>query len=115
MRKRTQLVGFEFGYWKHQQYASEFLDNALDAIEEFQWKELKEGDSRTQFSLDQELTLENLSILQEAKKDEIDQPLSNEAKFALMQEIGHAPTETSNTEIDSINDMEDESGKIADK
>ena len=36
MRKRTQLVGFEFGYWKHQQYASEFLDNALDAIEEFQ-------------------------------------------------------------------------------
>ena len=85
MRKRTQLVGFEFGYWKHQQYASEFLDNALDAIEEFQWKELKEGDSRTQFSLDQELTLENLSILQEAKKDEIDQPLSNEAKFALMQ------------------------------
>ena len=115
MRKRTQLVGFEFGYWKHQQYASEFLDNALDAIEEFQWKELKEGDSRTQFSLDQELTLENLSILQEAKKDEIDQPLSNEAKFALMQEIGHAPTETSNTEIDSINDKEDESGEIADK
>ncbi len=108
-------MGFEFGYWKHQQYASEFLDNALDAIEEFQWKELKEGDSRTQFSLDQELTLENLSILQEAKKDEIDQPLSNEAKFALMQEIGHAPTETSNTEIDPINDMEDESGEIADK
>ena len=115
MRKRTQLVGFEFGYWKHQQYASEFLDNALDAIEEFQWKELKEGDSRTQFSLDQELTLENLSILQEAKKDEIDQPLSNEAKFALMQEIGHAPTDTSNTDIDSVKDKEDESGEIANK
>ncbi|GAH08459.1 unnamed protein product, partial [marine sediment metagenome] len=65
------------------QYASEFLDNALDAIEEFQWKELKEGDSRTQFSLDQELTLENLSILQEAKKDEIDQPLSNEKKYLV--------------------------------
>jgi len=32
-----------------------------------------------------------------------------------MQEIGHAPTETSNTEIDSINDKEDESGEIADK
>ena len=45
MRKRTQLVGFEFGYGKHQQYASEFLDNALDAIEEYQWQELNEGDS----------------------------------------------------------------------
>ena len=115
MRKRTQLVGFEFGFWKHQQYASEFLDNALDAIEEFQWKELQEGDSRTQFSLDQELTLENLSILQEAQKDEIDQPLSNEAKFALMQEVGIAPSETSNTEIDSTKDKEDESGEIVDK
>ena len=41
MRKRTQLVGFEFGYWKHVQYSSEFLDNALDAIESFQWKQLK--------------------------------------------------------------------------
>jgi len=95
MRKRTQLVGFEFGYWKHQQYASEFLDNALDAIEEFQWKELSEGDSRIQFSLDQELTLENLSILQEARKDEVDKPLNNEAKLTLMQEIGLAPTEPS--------------------
>jgi len=108
-------VGFEFGYWKHQQYASEFLDNALDAIEEFQWKELQQDDSRTQFSLDQELTLENLSILQEAKKDEIDQPLSNEAKFALMQEIGHAPTEPTDTAIESTKDMEDESGEIRDK
>ena len=115
MRKRTQLVGFEFGYWKHQQYASEFLDNALDAIEEFQWKELQEGDSRTQFSLDQELTLENLSILQEAKKDEIDRPLSNEAKFTLKQAIGHAPAEPSTTEIDSTKDKEDESGEIVDK
>ncbi|HUW90762.1 MAG TPA: hypothetical protein VMV43_09600 [Candidatus Nanopelagicaceae bacterium] len=116
MRKRTQLVGFEFGFWKHQQYASEFLDNALDAIEEFQWNELQEGDSRTQFSLDQELTLENLSILQEAQKDEIDQPLSNEAKFALMQEIGIEPTEPSNTEIESTIDLEEEeSGEIIDK
>ena len=46
MRKRTQLVGFEFGYWKHVQYCSEFLDNALDAIESFQWKELNKPDSK---------------------------------------------------------------------
>ncbi|MHA1819102.1 MAG: ATP-binding protein [Promethearchaeota archaeon] len=37
MRKRTQLVGFDFGLFKHTQYAVEFVDNALDAIEKFQW------------------------------------------------------------------------------
>lgn len=115
MRKRTQLVGFEFGFWKHQQYASEFLDNALDAIEEFQWKELDEGDSRIQFSLDQELSLENLSILQEAKKDEVDQPLNNEAKIALMQEIGLSSTEPSEPELVVYKDKEEESGEIIDQ
>ena len=33
MRKRTQLVGFETGLNKHTQYAIEFLDNAIDALE----------------------------------------------------------------------------------
>jgi DNA topoisomerase VI B subunit len=37
MRKRTQLVGFDYGHFKHTQYAVEFIDNALDAIEKFQW------------------------------------------------------------------------------
>ncbi len=37
MRKRTQLVGFDYGHYKHTQYAVEFIDNALDAIEKFQW------------------------------------------------------------------------------
>ncbi|MFX1447241.1 MAG: hypothetical protein ACFFCG_03810, partial [Promethearchaeota archaeon] len=116
MRKRTQLVGFEFGYWKHQQYVSEFLDNALDAIEEFQWKELDEGDSRIQFSLDQELSLENLSILQEAKEDEVDQPLNNEAKVVLMQEIDSKhPVEPSESGSVTYKDKEEESGEIIDK
>lgn len=38
MRKRTQLVGFETGLNKHTQYAIEFLDNAIDAIESWWWK-----------------------------------------------------------------------------
>lgn len=38
MRKRTQLVGFSIERHKHTQYAAEFLDNALDAIETAQWK-----------------------------------------------------------------------------
>ena len=37
-RKRTQLVGFDFGLHKHTQYAVEFLDHSLDAIETFQCK-----------------------------------------------------------------------------
>lgn len=38
MRKRTQLVGFSFGLFKHVQYIVEFVDNALDAIETARWK-----------------------------------------------------------------------------
>nr|MDO8114650.1 hypothetical protein [Candidatus Sigynarchaeota archaeon] len=38
MRKRTQLVGFDTGHFKHVQYAVEFIDNSLDAIEAFHWK-----------------------------------------------------------------------------
>src|SRR5271157_3779855 len=38
MRKRTQLVGFDTGHFKHVQYAVEFIDNSLDAIESFNWK-----------------------------------------------------------------------------
>lgn len=38
MRKRTQLVGFDTGHFKHVQYTVEFIDNSLDAIEAFHWK-----------------------------------------------------------------------------
>lgn len=117
MRKRGQLVGFSMGYYKHMQYISEFLDNSLDAIEEFQWNEIKDKDSKIQFSLDQELSLENLSILQEAKKDEVERPLNNAAKYALMQEVGIIPTISSDAEdfVDVDRDKEEESGEIIDK
>ena len=117
MRKRGQLVGFSMGYYKHMQYVSEFLDNSLDAIEDFQWNEIKDKDSKIQFSLDQELSLENLSILQEAKKDEVERPLNNKAKYALMQEIGIVPTISSDAEVivDVDRDKEEESGEIIDK
>ncbi len=117
MRKRGQLVGFSMGYYKHMQYISEFLDNSLDAIEDFQWNEIKDKDSKIQFSLDQELSLENLSILQEAKKDEVERPLNNASKFALMQEVGIIPTISSDTEVsvDVDRDKEEESGEIIDK
>jgi DNA topoisomerase VI B subunit len=87
MRKRTQLVGFEFGYWKHAQYAAEFLDNALDAIETFQWSELKKEDSSIAYTLDQEIFLENFSVLQKEVEEEDSHELDDEAKRTLLGEI----------------------------
>jgi len=115
MRKRTQLVGFEFGFWKHSQYAAEFLDNALDAIESFQWRTLKEKDSKIKFSLDQDLSLEHLSILQEAKEDEKAKPLNHDAKITLMQEIGIAPSVSVKAGDELILEKDEESGEIIDK
>ncbi len=115
MRKRTQLVGFEFGYWKHTQYVAEFTDNALDAIESFQWNELEEEDSKIKFSLDQELSLENLSIIQEIKEDEEIQTLNNEAKLALMQEVGITESKALEESKVLSEEKEEQSGEIADK
>ncbi|MEJ2294839.1 MAG: hypothetical protein P8Y23_08715, partial [Candidatus Lokiarchaeota archaeon] len=115
MRKRTQLVGFEFGYWKHTQYVAEFLDNALDAIESFQWNELQKEYSKIAFSLDQELTLRNLSITQDGINEDQKKPLNNEAKSVLMQEMGIRPTELSEDSLLESEDKETESGEIVDK
>ncbi len=115
MRKRTQLVGFEFGYWKHTQYAAEFMDNALDAIESFQWNELQKDSSKIAFSLDQELTLRNLSILQDGMDEDEKKPLNNEAKSVLMQEMGIRPAEISEETKILNEDKETESGEIVDK
>lgn len=115
MRKRTQLVGFEFGYWKHVQYCAEFTDNALDAIESFQWKELKKGDSKIKFSLDQELFLEKFSILETAKEEKKTQHLDNEAKHTLMQELGIESLEINDSVAEEPEIKEEESGEISDK
>ncbi|MFX1437489.1 MAG: DNA topoisomerase VI subunit B [Promethearchaeota archaeon] len=115
MRKRTQLVGFEFGYWKHVQYCAEFIDNALDAIESFQWKEMQKTDSKIKFSLDQELFLEKLSVLETAKEEKKSQHLNNEAKHTLMQELGIESVEPIQPYIQEPEEKEEESGEIIDK
>ncbi|MBD3193750.1 MAG: hypothetical protein GF317_01750 [Candidatus Lokiarchaeota archaeon] len=91
MRKRTQLVGFEFGYWKHSQYSAEFLDNALDAIETFQWSELNKEESPIKFTLDQEIFLENFSILQSDQSEDSSSTLNEEARQTLLEEIKTSP------------------------
>ena len=115
MRKRTQLVGFEFGYWKHVQYCAEFIDNALDAIESFQWKELQKPDTKIKFSLDQELFLEKFSIFEVAKEEKKTQHLDNEAKHTLMQELGIEAPDLEETAIIEPEIKEEESGEIIDK
>jgi DNA topoisomerase VI B subunit len=116
MRKRTQLVGFEFGYWKHTQYLTEFLDNALDAIESFQWNELKKPDSNIKFTLNQEITLENLSVLQTVKEEKKRfLPMNEEAKHTLMQEFGLEPSDSEESEIIVSEDKEVKSEIITDE
>jgi hypothetical protein len=97
------------------QYVAEFLDNALDAIETYYWNELRKEDSKALFSLDQDITLENLSILQEAKVDEVANPLNSEAKLTLMKEVGIAPIEPTIPPLDIIQEQDEESGQIVDK
>ncbi|MFW9866989.1 MAG: hypothetical protein ACFFEN_12915 [Candidatus Thorarchaeota archaeon] len=115
MRKRTQLVGFEYGYWKHVQYCAEFIDNALDAIESFQWKELQKPDSRIKFSLDQELFLEKFSIVEAAKEEKKTQHLDEQAKHTLMQELGIETSELKEAPAVLPEMEEEESGEIVDK
>jgi DNA topoisomerase VI B subunit len=112
MRKRTQLVGFEYGYWKHVQYCAEFIDNALDAIESFQWKEFRKIDSKIKFSLDQDLFLEKFSIVEAAKEEKKTQHLDNEAKHTLMQELGIETPKLEETAILKPEIKEEESGEI---
>ena len=69
MRKRTQLVGFEYGQFKHMQYLAEFIDNGLDAIESFQWREQEKSDPQWAFSLDQDINLENMDFGMGQAKD----------------------------------------------
>ncbi|MFW9825934.1 MAG: hypothetical protein ACFFE4_23545, partial [Candidatus Thorarchaeota archaeon] len=115
MRKRTQLVGFEYGYWKHVQYCAEFIDNALDAIESFQWKEIKKSDSKIKFSLDQELFLEKFSIVEAAKEEKKTQHLDNEAKHTLMQELGIETPISDENDTVTPEIKDEESGEIIDR
>ncbi|MHA1985116.1 MAG: DNA topoisomerase VI subunit B [Promethearchaeota archaeon] len=115
MRKRTQLVGFEYGYWKHVQYCAEFTDNALDAIESFHWKELKKENSKIKFSLDQDLFLDKFSIVEAAKEEKKTQQLDSEAKHTLMAELGIETSKSEENVILKPEVKDEESGEISDK
>ncbi|MGD9396155.1 MAG: hypothetical protein PVJ05_06995, partial [Candidatus Thorarchaeota archaeon] len=69
MRKRTQLVGFETGLNKHTQYAIEFLDNAIDALESWWWKTKRRP--RLQPQLDPKVVEEVRAKLEEGQIDTI--------------------------------------------
>ncbi len=73
-------IGFDFGLNKHTQYAIEFLDNSLDAVESFQWK-MSRTALEYSFKLKDDLLLENFSYLGGGVSDEdvknFDQELAN--------------------------------------
>ena len=69
MRKRTQLVGFETGLNKHTQYAIEFLDNAIDALESWWWKTKRRP--RLSDQLEPEIVEEVRTKLSEGQVDTI--------------------------------------------
>ncbi|MFW9794961.1 MAG: DNA topoisomerase VI subunit B [Candidatus Thorarchaeota archaeon] len=69
MRKRTQLVGFETGLNKHTQYAIEFLDNSIDALESWWWKSKRRP--RLQPQLDPKVVEEVRAKLEEGQIDTI--------------------------------------------
>ncbi len=103
MRKRTQLVGFEMGYWKHVQYCSEFLDNALDAIESFQWKELEKNDSNILFTLDKDVELQNLSFKPREAVEEV-KPFDEESGEIINEDQIEVEAEVQRI-IDDMNDL----------
>ena len=77
MRKRTQLVGFDYGNFKHTQYAVEFIDNALDAIEKFQWDaetnlEKLKNNTASAITEFERFDQEALSLIERVKNDESD-------------------------------------------
>ncbi|MBD3256384.1 MAG: hypothetical protein GF383_14905 [Candidatus Lokiarchaeota archaeon] len=95
------------------QYVAEFLDNSLDAIESFQWNELKEDDSQFKFTLDRELSLENLSLLTGVKEEGKSEPLNEDAKHTLMQEIGIESVEKDeNNVVEEDVDLSIDQGQI---
>ncbi|HUY00597.1 MAG TPA: hypothetical protein VMV49_13640, partial [Candidatus Deferrimicrobium sp.] len=97
MRKRTQLVGFDVGYYKHTQYMAEFTDNSLDAIEVSYWKDPKIYRLKEDFYFeypklenlkDEDLTAENLIKRMEELLEPVKEIVNTEPLLMIrLQEI----------------------------
>ncbi|MFX1238769.1 MAG: hypothetical protein ACFE8P_13765, partial [Promethearchaeota archaeon] len=92
------------GYWKHVQYCSEFLDNALDAIESFQWKEIENPDSHIVFSLDRDIAIQNLSFIAHEIATEEVKPPEEESGEILSEDQIEIEAEVKRI-IDDMNDL----------
>ncbi len=110
MRKRTQLVGFEYGQFKHMQYLAEFVDNALDAIESFQWREEEKSEPQWAFSLDQDINLENMDFGMKGAK-EIEGGLSSDLAEAFEFTGGEGGTKPPAKKIEEEEYVSDEEGE----
>ncbi len=113
-RKRTQLVGFDFGLHKHTQYAIEFMDNSIDAIESFQWK-IGKIHPEYAYLLKDDLILENLSYftpVSDADVEQLEQQLEDkrvdDEGFELAEDGTIKSGETVNGENQLIIEEENE-------
>ncbi|RLI63490.1 MAG: hypothetical protein DRO88_09770 [Promethearchaeia archaeon] len=106
-RKRTQLVGFDFGLNKHTQYCIEFLDNSLDAIESFYWKESKRHPEYT-FKLKDDLLLQNFSYLAGGVSEKDLQDLEERLNSERVDDAGYSLTEDGTLAILPEEHKEDE-------
>jgi len=88
MRKRTQLVGFETGLNKHIQYAIEFLDNSIDAIESWWWRTKNKPELSDQ--LDPKLVKEIAETLEPELVDTISKSKDLEKKVQAGKKV-HIP------------------------
>jgi DNA topoisomerase VI subunit B len=95
-RKRTPLVGFNYGNFKHTQYAIELVNNALDTIEKFQWNSIAVNKNpKFSYTMDEDFALENLRYLKHLE----DIPV----KIKLRRLLGEYPEKNSvdTSEIDT--------------
>ncbi len=107
-RKRTQLVGFDYGLNKHTQYTIEFLDNSLDAIESFHWKASKRQPEYA-FLLKDDLLLQNLSFLGGGVSEEDLARFEEQIEKAMVDDEGNPLTEDGILIVDeSVADEDDD-------
>ena len=104
-RKRTQLVGFDFGLNKFTQYCIEFIDNSLDAMENFHWKESKKHQDYA-FKLRDDLILESFSYFNPVFEEDI-QEMENKLESEMVDDEGNKLSEDGELVVELEDDEEE--------
>ncbi|UYP45534.1 DNA topoisomerase 6 subunit B [Candidatus Lokiarchaeum ossiferum] len=112
-RKRTQLVGFDFGLNKFTQYCIEFVDNSLDALENFHWKESKKHQDYA-FKLKDDLILENFSYFIPVFEEDI-QEMESKLESEMVDDEGNKLSEDGELIIELEDEEENDESLVIDE